>query len=166
MKKLREMKKNNKGFSLVELIVVIAIMVVLIAVLGSTILGYVEKSKYSKDIQALDSVKTALSTFVADADAKYPDGQQTTLAALMNSTNDPNNVIANTLSEVFTKSGEGDKATYKFINSSNAFEGITASDILVKINNGAVSITVISKAKGFNNYQAGTEKMTNAASDK
>ena len=164
MKKLREMKKNNKGFSLVELIVVIAIMVVLIAVLGSTILGYVEKSKYSKDIQALDSVKTALSTFVADADAKYTDGQQTTLAALMNSTNDPNNVIANTLSEVFTKSVEGDSATYTFNNSSNAFEGITASDVLVQIDNGAVSITVISKDDDFNNYQAGTEEMTKAAS--
>ena len=67
MKKLKEMKKNNKGFSLVELIVVIAIMVVLVAVLGSTILGYVEKSKYSKDVQALDSLKTAVSTYVSPA---------------------------------------------------------------------------------------------------
>ena len=63
---MKKFKENNKGFSLVELIVVIAIMVVLIAVLGSTILGYVDKSKYSKDISALDSINTAVKTFVAD----------------------------------------------------------------------------------------------------
>ena len=72
---MKKFKENNKGFSLVELIVVIAIMVVLIAVLGSTILGYVEKSKYSKDMSALDSINTAVKTFVADpitgTDATY-----------------------------------------------------------------------------------------------
>lgn len=151
MKKLREMKKNNKGFSLVELIVVIAIMVVLIAVLGSTILGYVDKSKHAKDIQALDSVKTAVTAYVADAGSVIPAAASstagTTLAELMKNTNDKNNVIAPILKETF----EGTK----FHNSSSAFENITTSDVKVWIVDGAVAIEVASKDAKFSGYSAG-----------
>ena len=81
---MKKFKENNKGFSLVELIVVIAIMVVLIAVLGSTILGYVDKSKYSKDISALDSINTAVKTFVADPSSDYKDGEYTLQVLISN----------------------------------------------------------------------------------
>ena len=53
-------EKNNKGFSLVELVVTISIMVVLIGVLSVTILTYVNKAKTSKDIQAADELARAV----------------------------------------------------------------------------------------------------------
>ena len=50
------MKKNNKGFSLVELIVVVAIMAVLVGVLAPAYLGYVEKSRRQTCYWNMDNV--------------------------------------------------------------------------------------------------------------
>jgi type IV pilus assembly protein PilA len=54
--------KNNKGFSLVELIVVIAIMAVLVGVLAPQFMKYVESSRQSTDIDNVQSMKTAVET--------------------------------------------------------------------------------------------------------
>ncbi len=158
MKKLREMKKNNKGFSLVELIVVIAIMVVLVAVLGSTILGYIDESKYSKDIQALDSIDTAMNLLVADPNSDWSKAKDTvcTLQDLIEVTKDSkevNKVIKETLAETFKFSATLTEAA-TFNNSSSAFAGITTEDVKVKVSNGAVTITVKSKDEDFANYQS------------
>lgn len=61
-------KTNNKGFSLVELIIVIAIMAILVGVLAPQYLKYVEKSRRSADLDQLDSVYTACTTAASDAD--------------------------------------------------------------------------------------------------
>ena len=62
--------KNNKGFSLVELIIVIAIMAVLVGVLAPTYLQYVEKSKKSNDVQTVDSIVNALEICAIDPEVQ------------------------------------------------------------------------------------------------
>ena len=58
--------KSNKGFSLVELIVVIAIMAVMIGILAPTLMGNIEKSRESADITVLDTVFEAVRSAYAD----------------------------------------------------------------------------------------------------
>ena len=48
---MKKEKMNDKGFSLVELIIVIAIMAVLVVVLAPQYLKYVERSRNSTDLQ-------------------------------------------------------------------------------------------------------------------
>lgn len=65
-----EIRTNeNKGFSLVELIVVIAIMAVLVAVLAPALLQYVERSRAQKDDSAMGEVTNAIQLALADQNA-------------------------------------------------------------------------------------------------
>lgn len=59
---------ENKGFSLVELIVVIAIMAVMTSVLAPSLLGYVEQSRMSKDNSAMGEVNNAIKLALANQD--------------------------------------------------------------------------------------------------
>ena len=52
-------KLNNKGFSLVELIIVIAIMAILVGVVGTQVIPYLENSRKAKDVQILSAWNTA-----------------------------------------------------------------------------------------------------------
>lgn len=65
-------KMNNKGFSLVELIIVIAIMAILIVVLAPQYLRYVERSRNSTDMQNATEIVTAFQTYQADPESQDP----------------------------------------------------------------------------------------------
>jgi prepilin-type N-terminal cleavage/methylation domain-containing protein len=69
MIQMKQISKNeNKGFSLVELIVVIAIMAVMTAVLAPSLLAYVERSRAQKDDSAMSEVANATLLGMSDQD--------------------------------------------------------------------------------------------------
>ncbi len=68
--KLDSIRKNKKGFSLVELIIVIAIMVALIAVMAPNFVKYVQKSRDT-------ALKTAAEDFLSSVKVAYGDPDST-----------------------------------------------------------------------------------------
>ena len=60
------MKNDNKGFSLIELIVVIAIMAILVGVMAPNVMRYIEKAREGNDIQTLQTIYTAVYTSMLD----------------------------------------------------------------------------------------------------
>ncbi len=64
------MKGNNDGFSLVELIIVIAIMAVIVGILAPQFIKYVEQSRESKDLQNIEEMKKAVEAYSTDHEQK------------------------------------------------------------------------------------------------
>ena len=164
MEKMKK-KLNNKGFSLIELIIVISIMVVLIAVASATILRYIDRTRYGKDMSALDSLNTAVQAYVAENNSTIPgDDEIVSLKTLIlgdgSVVYDPKNVIVSVLGETFEIKKTGDTITScTFRAESNVFKDIDWEDVLVRISGGAISI-VAPVNDGFNEkyvpYQVGT----------
>lgn len=61
-------KTNNKGFSLVELIIVIAIMAILAGAIAPALIRYIDKSRKSNDLSAAKTIKTAVETAMSNED--------------------------------------------------------------------------------------------------
>ncbi len=69
--KLKSLKKNNKGFTLVELIVVLAIIAIMLAVTVPSFLGYVNQTKTEMD--ALTARNQTMQTELDKIQALNPD---------------------------------------------------------------------------------------------
>lgn len=68
-------REQNQGFSLIELIIVIAIMAVLVAVIAPNLTSYVGKSKKNTDVNNADTMEDVISNaipdFIGDADMRF-----------------------------------------------------------------------------------------------
>lgn len=59
---MKERLKNNKGFTLVEIIVVLVILAILAAIAVPAVLGYVNESKKTRYIEEAHSIYTVIQT--------------------------------------------------------------------------------------------------------
>ncbi len=78
--------KNNKGFSLVELLIVIAIMAIAIGLMAPQLIKYIEKTNVSSDIQLADTIRTGVTTSIVDAEVRADDASQPFLTLMESDT--------------------------------------------------------------------------------
>ncbi len=69
---MKKNRLNNKGFSLVELIIVIAIMAVLIGTLAPQYLKHARNARISTDITNAERIANAISVGIADGQVPFP----------------------------------------------------------------------------------------------
>jgi len=143
-------KLNNKGFSLVELIIVIAIMAILVGVVGTQVIPYLENSRKAKDQQIVSGWNTAgVSAYSMEAGNLSP--TQTYKITYTNSTQtfavDPaasTDAKAKKLLETFDELVNADKSTNKLAVEWASKAGTDIKEVVVEINgaNGTVTTTI------------------------
>ena len=84
MFKLLNKKKNNKGFTLVELVIVIVILAILVGLLAPQYTKYVEKSRKSADASNMDEIIKAIEVYYIEKGVNST-GADTTVTVTMNS---------------------------------------------------------------------------------
>lgn len=95
-------EKREAGFSLVELIVVIAIMAILIGILAPAYLRYVEKSRKQKDDTAAGEILHAAEIVVLSGTYEVPAGQVLVTYDKTNGVVVQNDPLGNALSRELT----------------------------------------------------------------
>lgn len=139
-------KMNNKGFSLVELIVVIAIMAVLVGVLAPTLIKNVEKSRESTDLQNLDTIRGAVVTTLSDETvaAKIP---ATSTTYELNTT-----TVQLSGSDAFTTAFNAKiKDSLSKVGKLKSGNAVDAGHIFVEIDHNSAVTVYIASASGISN---------------
>lgn len=153
-------KENNKGFSLVELIVVIAIMAVLVAVLAPQFTKYIDQSRKSNDAATVSGIVTAAQVGIADT-TNYSIPEDTYTITLSKS----NPAVVAQGATQLTAGGAtknladaivetcGELSSLKITSSNWKNNNVNEIVVTVKYNNGAVTVTY---TKDFADYVGGT----------
>lgn len=114
IKKLQSLKKK-KGFTLVELIVVIAIIGVLAAILVPTMLGYVTSSRITSANSTASSLRSSINSFITSMDSAGAGIKRSTTASTWTITVSGGTVTATPAASDLTNSASS--YSYKATNS-------------------------------------------------
>lgn len=118
------MKNNNKGFSLVELIITIAIMAILVGVMAPQLIKYIEKSRVTADQHLLDAIYDAVVYAYVDPDvAADPNSLD-----IYDRLSDPNNPLI--LEELYTNSNFVASKFYEEVRSTLGWDDLSQATYL------------------------------------
>ena len=132
----------NKGFSLVELIVVIAIMAILVGVAVPVYTSYIDKANKATDIQAIDNLNHACEIVALeyDVDIKFTYANKTLTATIQDKDGDSDENAAIQLNKILGSTATG-KAVSITVKTDLVAQGVanTAKDPQVPNNIGVAN---------------------------
>lgn len=138
--KLFEKKQDNRGFSLVELIIVIAIMAILVGIVGTQVIPYLNKSREAKDLQIISSYSTAAVTAYAENAEKFASAESTntnvSIKVYSAESSDPQKTWQE---DIITLSGYANATALK--NAMSSKKGSAITDVKIEIDWAAKTIT-------------------------
>ena len=156
---------KNKGFTLVELIVVLVILAILAAILVPTLLGYIDRARSEKDFATAQAIRVAAQ---AEADEIY--GKNIQSAMTQDSTTKKWSVNKNGLlgykDKIFelvgaTVTKNGDKVTATLDG-----QAIDITDVTIKDNQITAIIVQVGSTTKFYKYTTDTNTWESTDSDK
>ena len=116
LKLFNRKKKDNKGFTLVELVIVVAILAILVGLLAPQYTKYVEKSRQAADVSNLDDLVKGFKVAAADTDYDIiPSGTDTATFTILIDANG-------------TKISADDKAPTGWVNAIKEYTGYDFSN--------------------------------------
>ncbi len=136
-------KKKNRGFSLVELIIVIAIMAILVGVVGTQVVPYIEKSRQAKDYQIISGFCTAATTAYSSNAANIATTTGT-ITVNFNATTDTTKPTGDALivyNEVKALTGYSSISTLAAGMESKAGKDISAIGIVIDLDNKTITVS-------------------------
>jgi prepilin-type N-terminal cleavage/methylation domain-containing protein len=117
--KFLQTDENNEGFTLIEMIVVIAIVAVMVTLLAAYLIRYIERTHVSTDSQLANSLRMALITSLGDPIVDGPQKDAFIAAYTMSPTITAPVVLSD--SSFDPESGSGDNAFAMSISASLSF---------------------------------------------
>ena len=143
-------KNNNKGFTLVELIVVLVILAILAAILVPALLGYIDKARTAQYEEEAHSILTASQAYLSQEYAKDPaatpvlDLSNTSVKNYINPIVTPTEVTEGSIQTGFASGVKGDASHAKFTVkgiSGLKFKSQKGNNVEATIDNGEITIT-------------------------
>lgn len=138
------MKKttNNKGFSLIELIIVIAIMAVLVAIIAPNLTKYLGSSKKNTDKKNADELASQIQTCITDYETENGYIGACSIAWSSTGASTTNATFQSMLNAAITSSTASKEVTNSYATATVALKGSTGADgytITVTLGNASVT---------------------------
>lgn len=156
MKKKIQTLKENKGFSLIELIIVIAIMAILVGIIGTALIPYMEKSRAGKDKTIFDGIYTAYASVITEAE------DPTTIISGGTLTSDGKTQVESNLGTTLADTYKKFKSK-QFKNATISFYYNSENDYGVKASNSSYNDVIINNTGA--EYPVGVKKSAGSGSD-
>lgn len=128
---MKNLRKNNKGFTLVELVIVIAILAILMVVVAPQYIQYVDRARESTDANAIGEIAHAAEIAMIGDGVTFPNTNIMTVQIDANGNMSyDNNQLATAVAQIV--------APTSYVHKSAAYRGTT---VTITITNGAAVIS-------------------------